>query len=229
MLHVHIRAVGRNPRQYCAVLKRLPSCTRQADRSGGGNKNDAASLFNHALSKNDGAVLVNQIQLVELIEGVTLKEIPSVVRLQRLNNCLRGRGKQLYFSPSVGFKFLGCVVDRKFRLLRRRTAIDSGKLINKMVERRTQLMNDGTNSHSPQEQRHVSVNAKADKSNPGFRIAINNRIVMFPKEHVGFGMKVTDVFFGPFNLHPRASQGMAHGVNFTESRNPNSRARHGNI
>ena len=146
-------------------------------------------------------VLLPAVQLVELPEGMA---VPGAVWLCSFNQLQRVLAGTLYFSAVSGFELVSLLVDRKRRGFRHGAAIRLDSLAGQVVQARAT----SEQGHAP---RHLYALAELIARGPGFRIGVRDDDMWFtPGVVAQGGLEVTDLFFGPFDLCPRAVETM-HG------------------
>ena len=152
-------------------------------------------------------VFLPAVQLVQLPEGVAASTAVWLCSLNQLQGVLAG---DLYFSAVSGFELVSLVVDRKRRGFRHGAAIRLDSLAGQVVQARAQTLHrfSSEHGHAP---RDLRVLAELIASHPGFRVGVRDDDMWFtPRVVAQGGLEVTDLFFGPFDLCPRAVETM-HG------------------
>ncbi len=153
-------------------------------------------------------VLLPAVQLVELPEGMA---VPSTVWLCSLNQLQGVLAGTLYFSAVSGFELVSLLMDRKRRGFRHGAAIRLDSLAGQVVQARAKALNrfSSEHGHAP---RDLHALAELIARHPGFRIGVRDDDMWFtPGVVAQGGLEVTDLFFGPFDLRPRAVERM-HGT-----------------
>lgn len=165
------------------------------------------------------AVLIPDIEFVDDIDGMGLvaESFCDVVRLQKFDD-LQSRFADSRFlfragyfgslsSPAFGFPG-----NRELRLPSVRIPpVNKHQLSNQQVQGRAQVVDDFSGYDSPSQR---GVLGDADFKNLLSRLRVrlrDNAVGVEVHEGPDFGIEVTDMFFGPFDLRPRTIKGGVHG------------------
>jgi hypothetical protein len=155
------------------------------------------------VSRHDGeqqAVLVHDVQSVQTPEAI----VPSLVRLERVEDVQRRFAGSLCISRSAGFVLGLRAPDRKGGLVCHRPAVGEDELADEKVEGRPEAVDGIARDRAPSRRRMF-----ADLDAPDL-VARVRLILREDAVGVGFeerrdvGMKLVDVLLGPLNLDPRA-------------------------
>jgi hypothetical protein len=150
--------------------------------------------------KQDGAVLVEIVQLVECPKG----KISSLVRLYCLDDEPAEVGSDLLFKSTIdrSFKFLPRFMHWEGDHSAGRVA--AGRYYDfsdKMIECAPEVVDSVADDHSQTLNSVGSWLPKIEAEIAGFRLFIDERSVTFRRnETVNASLRVTDVLIGPFNL-----------------------------
>jgi hypothetical protein len=156
---------------------------------------------------NQEAMLVD---VVEFVENPKLL-VPSLVRLQSLDESHCGPGDSLYFGAASGFQFLE-KVSKVFGLSKNREAVFSGGLVasgvnelpDEVIQSGSQIVENITDDDG-QGQGNWRARWKAVDLIAGLRVVLGvDGIRVRVEKSVNPSLKVTDVLFGPFDFCPDA-------------------------
>jgi hypothetical protein len=147
------------------------------------------------------AVLVEVVKFAENPE----QTIPTLVRLDRLDETCRVRVHSLYFALKLGHVFGGSLIKRKGRSLIGGATVCFDQLPSQMVETGPQMLNSLPGNHRQLDWR-LCPDLNPKNSISGLRVLLAQDAIW-----VGFAkgsnpaFEITDVVFGPFDFCPDAS------------------------
>jgi hypothetical protein len=148
-------------------------------------------------------MLVSDVKMMEQIEGFFIRRIPTLVRLQFLDDCHRFAGGSLYFSSHIGFTRLGLPEDRERVMHSDFFTREENQLTGEMIKGRAEIM-DYVSDHAGPSQRNPW---QLDKEHPllGFRISLRDDSVFLGREEgADLDLQGVEVLFGPFDLPPNS-------------------------
>jgi hypothetical protein len=147
------------------------------------------------------SVLVEIVKFVEFPEAI----VPTLVRVERINEIYGSRAHSLYFGANTGFVFGRSLVNGEIGLLVRSAAVGLDKLPSEVVETAPKLVN-GFSSENGEFQRRLANDTNLVNELMSLRVYIDNKsIVVGFEEGTGESFEVTDVLFGPFDFRPNAN------------------------
>lgn len=211
---IHILGSFKHTEDLCAIFKRklpipwsehephigeidIPEGSKLVPKYGSAVVNDVSMRRSHEYRK---PVFFADAGLVQSPESV----IPSTVRFEFVNNACNSCPGSLYFSHSVGFKFLKTVTDWETAVPIDRPSVSADEVTNQMVERRTEIMN-YLSDDNPEFQRNEFVDAYPDDPIPGLRLFLSDQIISAALDESLKGrLQITDLLFGPFDFGSRA-------------------------
>ena len=199
------------PNNFCAVFEygecpvRLPA-ERSAKREMESNLRHIGSHIDRrssdaadsASSDKQEMMLVNNVKTVEFPEA----PVPTVVRLERIDEAFRSRVHSLYFSPITGFVFGSSIVDGEVCLIGRHLAIGFNQLPCQVIERTPQIVNS-----IPGNQSKTVWNGDSLFNPMDFLSSLS---IMLDSESIRISVpvdihrtfQITNVMIGPFDFRP---------------------------
>lgn len=145
-------------------------------------------------------VLVGNVEIVEQPEIV----VPSVVRLQSVNETYRSLAHSLYLSRRIGFVFGSRFRDRETGLLSGNAVIGLNELPRQMVKGTPQIV-DNIADNAGELGRNWRPNLDSIDPLCGMRASLGSDSIWFSfPEGVEPSIKLADVVFGPFDFNPDA-------------------------
>lgn len=201
------------PNNLCAVFQygerpvRLPADrSTEVDLEGhlghiaphidGGSNNATDSTS----SDKQEMMLVHNVKVVEFPEI----PIPTVVRLDRVDEAFRSRVDSLYFSPITGFVFGRSIVDGKARLSSRRTPIGLDQLPREVVKSAPQVVDSVSGDQSEtMGDRDSLLNPMDFFSSLGIVLDSESVRCLIPKR-LHRRVEIVNVLVGPFDFCPDA-------------------------
>lgn len=225
LLHLHVVA-GPDSEKLCAVLKRddssIPECceARSHDphspaRNRAVRQWIARGTVDPQRMKHDGtaddiqgAMLIDSIKVVQPIEGGGLRALASLVRLQRLDECLGSGGRSLYFSSTAGFIFVRSLADWEAGIPIPSLPVRQNQLPDNMIKRASEIMDNLADQYA-KPYGGIFLDETTDHSVEFSRGTIR---IWLTRESIGiesqkgldFIVEVTDLLYGPFGLRPNA-------------------------
>lgn len=147
---------------------------------------------------NQQAVLVDIVKLVKSPDVA----VPTLVRLCRFDELQQIWRDTVYYSWVNGLIFLGGLADRVSGPVCRRLPIGLNQLPDQVIQGGTQVMHSVTDDGGNTD-RDLLSDLKPVNALSGLRIEIDtDSIWISGAESLPFGIKIADVFFGPFDLGP---------------------------
>jgi hypothetical protein len=204
-----------HPQNLCAVLENGKRPIRlSAERCGNLNLEDdlrriaphingwSGDTADSGNGHKQEMVLINNVQTVEFPET----SIPTIVRLEQVDEAFRPRLHSLYFSPIMGFVFGRSFVNGKARLVRRRAASSLYQFPRQVVESAPQVVNG-----VPGDQRETVGNRNSRLGEMDFLSSLS---IMLDSESIRVCVpvvkdsvfQITDVVIGPFDFRPDGEQ-----------------------
>ena len=194
-VHVHIRfsQLGLDPVDFCAVFHPQTLASRDLDFNGRRSVNHGGWAKPHCYEK---PVLVYDVESVKGKKRI----VPSLVRLQFLDQAHRSIAGSVYFSPKLGFKVLSAFPDKELGLIIGSASIGVNELPRQMIQGRTQIV-DNIASDGGESQRNCVLDPNVNDPIAGLSINLGNRRIRLTFEKgLDFRFEITDVLFGPVDL-----------------------------
>lgn len=192
LIHVHCRDIGIHESEVGAVIDLHEYCATfnsacRANRMGvqPDSRHQLGNIESDGVRRPtrnmDGSMLVDVVHLTKNPEGITFHcDIPSVIRLQSLDDCLRfwrdapDLVKRLPFSATPSVERVALIADRESgRIVIREfsgiASIRDG--VNDVVQGRPEVVNDIPNNCAPVQERGVALEYNSSpKNGPDWRI-----------------------------------------------------------
>lgn len=202
--HAHLVAknslFGSKSVEYCTIFER----DAQSPLSAGGLHVERISFARIGIPEliEDGSGIYRKPVFVVNIEGVQQPEqiIPSLVRLQLLDERESVGMRSLYFSFESGWKFLSCFGDRKGGISAASIAVLDDKRTNQVIKSRAQVVQNISCNNSPHARKGLAASRRHNIL-ASYNLFFNNEGVRVEfTKRVNRGLKFSEVFFGPFDL-----------------------------
>jgi hypothetical protein len=213
ILHLRSEAPG-YAGDYCAVLRYDASARLAGDVKANGER----SVLRSAPTKNNAGIRRRveddgqEAVFAEIVKFLELPEVivPTLVRLQSLDETYRSRVDSLYHSAILGF-FLGShFVDRKTRVGIGLPTVGQDKLPSEMVETGTQLM-DGLACDQRDFLKGIDGTAQLKDNLFSLRVVIGHDSIRAGTRNGSHPLfNISDVVFGPFDFQADSLESVGH-------------------
>lgn len=167
-------------------------------------KIEGQSLWNESDGDQE-AMLICPAKFIQVPEAIN----STFVRFERLDKALSLIPYALYFSPIAGLEFLGAAGNGKIMMPSNLDPLRIEELINEVVESRPQIGNGVANGRAEGERDFL---LDSNSVVPSVTLLLGPNFISTSTKGDPFGLEVTDVFFGPFNLDGYANEAVRHEV-----------------
>jgi hypothetical protein len=206
-LHLHLSCAGLETGQFCAFFDRP------------GPNGDWCALFDmdapiHKIQLNipatdNGSSYEQQPMFVGIVEirqnpeGIVLEIVPSMKRLQRLDECLGVTGDALYYGFSSGFITIPRPGNRKLGFLcgRGRTSCCADdQLVNRVIQGRPKLVENFSDDEAEAGRDGLNVGKPENQFSGIGVVFLNDFLGVVATKNFKIPLECIEVLFGPFNL-----------------------------
>lgn len=145
-------------------------------------------------------MFVNIVEFVEAPEIV----VPTLIRLERINDAYGARAHSLYLSRRIGFVFGSTLADGEVSVRATGLPVCVNQLPRQVVKAASQLV-DCLSDQQREDHRGICMNMNSEHSLSGLRVILGQNAVWIGfAEGQDVGFQITDVAFGPFDFRPDA-------------------------